>query len=279
MNLSFTKMQGCGNDFVVVDATQQSFNADPQFLASLCDRRFGVGCDQVLVVEAPTRAGVDFNYRIFNPDGSEVGQCGNGARALARFIHDKRLSAKTELVVATRTTQMRLNLQADGLVQVDMGVPRFAAADIPLCVAADADEYALDLGALGIVQFGVANLGNPHAVIRVPDVDTAEVKAIGKALQAQSMFPESVNVGFLQVVSPGFGRLRVYERGAGETLACGSGACAAFVVARKRGWFSEGAELALLGGFLQLKWLGENTSVLMTGPAKNVFTGEFPWPN
>lgn len=277
MNLSFTKMQGCGNDFVVIDATAQAFAPTPALLQKLTDRRFGVGCDQVLVVQAASSPEVDFDYRIFNSDGSEVGQCGNGSRALARFVRERGLSSKPVLKVQTRSARMTLEFLVDGQVRVDMGVPRFAAADIPLQLPA-AERYALEVDGFGRVEFGAVNFGNPHAVLFVDDVDAAAVAALGRALQARKEFNEGVNVGFLQILSPAHARLRVYERGAGETLACGSGACAAFVVAQRAGLLGASARLELRGGALALEWAGEGHATLMTGPAETVFTGEIEWP-
>lgn len=276
--LNFTKMHGCGNDFVVIDATKTPFAPTPALLHRLTDRRFGVGCDQVLVVQAATSSEVDFDYRIFNADGSEIGQCGNGSRALAVFIRAQGLSAKSVLTVQTRSTRMTLQLQADGQVQVNMGVPRFAPETIPLNLPAAA-SYQLDLAGFGGVEFGVVNFGNPHAVLLVDEVDAAPVEALGKALQARSEFPESVNVGFLQIVSSTHARLRVYERGAGETLACGSGACAAFVVAQQKGLLGSAATLELRGGELALRWDGNGHPVWMTGPAEIVYTGKMEWPS
>lgn len=279
MKLPFTKMHGCGNDFVVIDATAAPFRPDAALLHRLTDRRFGVGCDQVLVVQAPSSPEVDFDYRIFNADGSEVGQCGNGSRALAVFIRDRGLSDQAELKVQTRSARMRLALQADGQVTVDMGAPRFAPAEVPLTLP-EAELYALELAGFGRVEFGAVSMGNPHAVILVPDCAGAPVEALGRAVQARAdVFPEGVNVGFLQVQDRGHGRLRVYERGSGETLACGSGACAAHVVARRRGLFDERSRLELTGGALELHWTGVGQSVHMTGPAVTVFTGELEWPN
>ncbi len=278
MTLDFTKMHGCGNDFVVIDATTRPFVPTPGLLQRLTDRRFGVGCDQVLVVQAASSAEVDFDYRIFNADGSEVGQCGNGARALAVFIHTRGLSARRVLGVQTRTTRMQLQLLDDGQVEVDMGVPRFAPADIPLQLPA-ASSYRLELAGFGTVEFGVANFGNPHAVLCVPSVATAPVETLARALQARPEFPEGVNVGFLEVLSPTQARLRVYERGAGETLACGSGACAGFVVGRQKGLLAEAATLELRGGSLRLHWAGEGQPVRMTGPAEIVYTGKMEWPS
>ncbi len=276
--LHFTKMHGCGNDFVVIDAMAAPFVPTPELLHRLTDRRFGVGCDQVLVVQAASSPEVDFDYRIFNADGSEVGQCGNGSRALAVFIRDQGLSDKAMLKVQTRTARMSLQLLSDGQVQVDMGVPRFVAADIPLALP-ESSSYALLLDGFGKVEFGVVNFGNPHAVLLVADIDAAPVEALGKALQARPEFTEGVNVGFLQVVSPARARLRVYERGAGETLACGSGACAAFVVARRNGLLAETATLELRGGELLLHWAGDGHPVQMTGPAETVYTGKLEWPS
>lgn len=278
MKIAFTKMHGCGNDFVVIDATAQPFVPTPELLHKLTDRRFGVGCDQVLVVQTASAPDVDFDYRIFNADGSEVGQCGNGSRALAQFVRARGLSDKSTLKVQTRTARMTLSLLDDGQVQVSMGSPRFAPADIPLALPAAAG-YMLDVQGFGNVEFGVANFGNPHAVLFVVDVDTAPVEALGKALQARAEFPEGVNVGFLQIVSPDRARLRVYERGAGETLACGSGACAAFVIAQRAGLLGGAATLELRGGALTLNWHGEGHPVQMTGPAETVYTGNLEWPN
>jgi diaminopimelate epimerase len=277
MKLRFTKMHGAGNDFVVIDATRERFKATPALLARLTDRRFGVGCDQVLVIESPSRPGIDFDYRIFNADGSEVGQCGNGTRALARYVAEAGLSDKRMLRVATATATMELQRLDDGQVRVDMGAPRWAPAQIPLRLAA-ADRYRVATYD-GPVEFGAANMGNPHAVIQVDDVESAPVEALGRELQMRAdIFPESVNVGFLQVIDRGCGRLRVWERGAGETLACGSGACAAMAVARRWGLFDEAVSLQMRGGTLTLQWRGEDSDpIFMTGPAETVFSGELQW--
>jgi diaminopimelate epimerase len=279
MKLSFTKMHGAGNDFVVIDATRERFKATPELLARLSDRRFGIGCDQVLVIESPSSPGIDFDYRIFNADGSEVGQCGNGTRALARYVHEHGLSDKPKLRVQTSVATMELQRLGGNQVRVDMGAPRFAPAQIPLALP-QAERYRIESARFGVIEFGVANMGNPHAVIVVPDVDTAEVEAIGRELQSRrDVFPESVNVGFLQIVDKNLGRLRVYERGTGETLACGSGACAAAAVGQRWGLFGSRVELQLRGGELLLEWSGRDSeSILMTGPAETVFTGEIEWP-
>lgn len=274
--LRFVKMQGCGNDFVVINAIEQPFTPTAEQIRRLADRRFGVGCDQVLAVHAPTVQGADFDYRIYNADGTEVGQCGNGSRAIARFIYEQGLSDRPRLTVRTRTSQLHLERLESGEVRVDLGRPRFLPADIPLLLP-EQTEYELHLGELGTVRFSVANLGNPHAVVVVEDVDLAPVGAIGQALQQRPEFPESVNVGVLQLVSSTRGRLRVYERGVGETLACGSGACAAFAVARRRGWMTSEATIEMPGGPLTLSWANPEVGVLLSGPVETVFTGEWRW--
>ena len=278
MKLQFTKMHGAGNDFVVINALAAPFKPTAALLHRLTDRRFGVGCDQVLVVQQPSSAEVDFDYRIFNADGSEVGQCGNGTRALARFIREQNISQADVLRVGTATARMTLRHQPDGQVQVDMGAPKLAAADVPLRLA-DALRYSLSIDDFRQFSFGAANMGNPHVVMVVDDVEAAPVHEWGPLLQAQNeVFPEGVNVGFLQIVSATEAKLRVFERGSGETLACGSGACAAHVVARRWGLLAESAEIAMRGGRLTLQWAGEGQPVLMTGPAVTVFTGALEWP-
>lgn len=280
MELSFTKMHGLGNDFVVIDATTTPFDPPPALLAHLADRRFGVGCDQVLVVDPAPDADVDFGYRIYNADGSQVGQCGNGARCLARYIADHGLGSRRSLRVRTRTATLELRLRDDGQVTVDMGAPRFAPAAIPLAAAAESAYYDATLSDGRTVRFGAAGMGNPHAVIAVEDVDAADVAGIGVLLQQHPLWPESVNVGFLHVLDRGQARLRVHERGSGETLACGSGACAAFAVARRWGLLDERARLELRGGPLTLEWTGNDADpVLMTGPATTVFEGRLTWQN
>ncbi|MBI2383095.1 MAG: diaminopimelate epimerase [Gammaproteobacteria bacterium] len=279
MKLPFTKMHGAGNDFVVIDATRERFRPTPELLRLLTERRLGVGCDQVLVVEAPSAPDVDFDYRIFNADGSEVGQCGNGARCLARFVREQGLSHKDSIRVRTRTATMNLAQLADGRVRVDMGVPRLEPAQIPFAAPARAPRYTLTVDGGATVEIGVANMGNPHAVIEVADVDEAPVAEVGAALQKHPAFPERVNAGFLQVVDEGHARLRVYERGAGETLACGSGACAAAVVGRLWGRLGPRVAIRVPGGELEIEWAGEGRPVYMTGPATTVFRGELEWRN
>lgn len=278
MKLAFTKMQGTGNDFVLIDATARRFEADPRLLAQLTDRRYGVGCDQVLVVEAPSAPDVDFDYRIFNADGSEAGQCGNGARALARFVRARGLSRADELSVRTSTTRLRLRLRPDGQVTVDMGVPRLEPKDIPLALGERTPRYSAVLDDGAVVEFGAVSMGNPHAVIRVENVANAPVAELGARLQRHALFPESVNVGFLQVIRRAAVSLRVFERGSGETESCGTGACAAVVVGRLWELLDDSVEVRVRGGTLRVEWPGEGEPVQMTGPAEFVFNGEIEWP-
>ncbi len=278
MKLHFTKMHGAGNDFVVIDATTRRFAPTPALLARLSDRRFGVGCDQVLVVEPPSRSDVDFDYRIFNADGSEVGQCGNGSRALARFVRERGLSSKPAIRVRTQTSVLELSDAGAGRYRVNMGAPQLQPHDVPFTAPARADRYTLTLDGGAPLEIGVVGMGNPHAVIAVDDVDRAPVATLGLALQRHPAFPQSVNVGFLQVLDPANARLRVYERGAGETLACGSGACAAVVIGRLWQQLGERVDVQLRGGTLTIEWAGEAQPVLMTGPAETVFEGTIEWP-
>jgi len=283
MKLQFTKMHGAGNDFVVIDATRRPFTPTPALLHRLADRRFGVGCDQILVVDPPSTTDVDFNYRIFNADGSEVGQCGNGSRALARYVREHGLSDKAAIRVRTATSVLELQQIDADHYRVNMGVPRLAPAQLPFHPVGNATahepRYTLRLDNGEHVEFGAVSMGNPHAVIRVDDLELARVHELGRALQQHPAFPESVNVGFLQVLAPNHVRLRVYERGAGETLACGSGACAAVVVGRLWGMLDASVTVEVRGGRLQIDWAGEQQPVLMTGPAASVFEGEIEWPS
>jgi len=279
MKLSFTKMHGAGNDFVVIDATRTPFRPTPELLARLTDRHFGVGCDQVLVVEPASTPDVDFDYRIYNSDGSEAGQCGNGSRCFAHFVHDKGLSNKDSIRVRTITSVLELRRVEGGLVRVNMGVPRLEPAEIPFNAGPRAERYELRLDDGSEVEFGVANMGNPHAVLEVANVDNTAVAEIGPAIQRNRAFPEGVNVGFLQVHNAAEASLRVYERGAGETLACGTGACAAVVVGRLWGRLAESVNVRVRGGTLKIEWQGEGQPVWMTGPAETVFSGEIEWPN
>lgn len=276
MKLSFTKMHGTGNDFVVIDATRARFRPTPALLRRLTDRRFGVGCDQVLVVEAASQTDVDFDYRIFNADGSEVGQCGNGSRCLARFVAEQGLSDKPRLRVRTSTSILELERRTDGLVTVNMGAPRFEPREIPFDAPSRAARYTREVEGQA-VEFGAVSMGNPHLVIEVADVDRAPVATLGPKMEPHASFPQRVNVGFLQVVSRHRVRLRVFERGAGETLACGSGACAAVAVGRMWGRLDERVTVDVRGGELIIEWSGEGQPMLMTGPAETVFRGELEW--
>ena len=272
MRLQFTKMHGLGNDFVVIDAIAQSVDMTPELSRRLADRRFGVGCDQVLLVEPARLADTDFHYRIFNADGSEVEQCGNGARCFARFVREQGLTRRDTIPVGTAAGAIRLTIQADGQVSVDMGAPRLEPAAIPFLADARAAAYALALEGES-ATIGAVSMGNPHAVLRVDDVDSAPVARLGPAIEHDRRFPNRVNVGFMQILDRGHIRLRVWERGAGETLACGTGACAAAVIGRLQGDLDERVRVELPGGALVIHWPGAGASVTMTGPATRVFDG------
>jgi len=273
MRLKFTKMHGLGNDFVVVDATREPFTLTAPVLRRLADRRFGIGCDQILVVERPRTAGADFHYRIFNADGGEVQSCGNGARCFARFVRDKGLTDKPEIRVETAAGIIVPRVHPDGLVTVDMGVPEFEPERIPFLADRRAPTYALEVGSQRRTIRAVS-MGNPHAVQVVEHVDAAPVDAEGPLIEAHTRFPERVNAGFMQVVDRHAIRLRVYERGAGETLACGTGACAAVVTGISGGLLESPVRVSTRGGDLDITWAGEGAPVLMTGPAETVFEGE-----
>lgn len=272
MEFRFTKMQGLGNDFVMVDAVRQAVQMTPGLARRLADRRFGVGCDQVLVVEPADGPDVDFVYRIFNADGGEVEQCGNGARCFARFVVDCGLTTKREITVRTRGGVIRPRLGDDGRVTVDMGAPRLLPAEVPFVSDSDALVQALEVG--GTTRYITAvSMGNPHAVQVVADVDTAPVSVEGPLIESHPRFPQRVNAGFLQIIDRHNARLRVYERGAGETLACGTGACAAAVAAIQRGLLESPVRVETQGGGLDIAWAGEGRPVWMTGPAETVFAG------
>jgi len=275
MKIHFTKMQGLGNDFVVIDAVRQPVDLSPEQIRHIADRRYGVGCDQVLLATPARRSQADFRYLIFNPDGSQAEHCGNGVRCLARFLDDHGLvsAGRHELVIETVNGLSRVRLCDDGPVTVDMGAPVLEPPQIPFRAPARAREYELEVAGQ-VVRLGAVSMGNPHAVLRVDDVDSAPVETLGPAIEAHHRFPRRVNVGFLQVVTPAHARLRVYERGAGETLACGTGACAAVVSGRLRGWLDEAVDVDLPGGRLVIHWAGEGEHVWMTGPAETVFEGE-----
>ena len=278
MRLKFTKMHGQGNDFVVLDGIRQQVNLTAAQLAFVADRHFGVGCDQILVVEKATRPDVDFRYRIFNADGGEVEQCGNGARCFARFVVDQGLTDKTAIRVETRSGVIVPKLEADGLVTVDMGAPRFEPRDIPFRAERRQLTYRLDVGG-AVRDISALSMGNPHAVQVVDNVDTAPVKIEGPQIEHHPAFPTRVNAGFMQIVDRGTIRLRVYERGAGETLACGTGACAAAVAGVQRGLLDHAVRVQTRGGDLSIRWAGEGEPVLMTGTATTVFSGEINLDN
>lgn len=273
MRLKFTKMQGAGNDFMVIDATATPFALGAPQIRALADRHFGVGFDQLLVIEPPRSPETDFYYRIFNSDGGEVSQCGNGARCFVRYVHDKGLTAKSAIRVETASGIIEPRLQPDGRVTVDMGVPEFGPAKVPFIADRRADVYALEVDGR-TVEIGVVSMGNPHAVQVVDNVDMAPVNEQGPAIEGHSRFPQRVNAGYMQIVDRHGIRLRVYERGAGETLSCGSGACAAAVVGMSRGLLDSPVKVHTRGGELEIAWSGKGRPVLMTGPAATVFEGE-----
>lgn len=285
MKLRFTKMHGAGNDFVVLDATQRPMQLTDEQLRHVADRRFGVGCDQILVIEASRTPGVDFGYRIFNADGSEVEHCGNGSRCFVRYVVDKGLTDKLTVRVQTVNKILELRLRDDGRVTVDMGAPIFDLPEVPFQPdgltprAINGFElWSLALGDGMACEVAVLSMGNPHAVQRVEDVDHAPVGLIGPQVEGHERFPRRVNAGFLQIVSRSEVKLRVYERGSGETLACGTGACAAVVAGIRLGWLDEAVEVHTHGGDLRIEWAGLTqgleASVFMTGPAQTVFEGE-----
>jgi diaminopimelate epimerase len=284
MKLKFTKMHGAGNDFIVVDAVNQQVDLSPGQWARLADRRFGIGADQILIVERPSEEGCDFRYRIFNNDGGEVEQCGNGSRAFVRFVSDKGLTDKRSIRVQTMAGIITPRLEDDGSVTVDMGAPRLEPAKVPF------DSSGLDgvvqgrdtlwpltvraRGAEQTVLVSTVSMGNPHAVQVVDDVDTAPVAETGPQIENHPRFPKRVNAGYLQVLDRGHVKLRVFERGAGETLACGTGACAAVVAGIRRGLLDSPVQVEARGGRLSIAWAGEGQPVYLSGPAETVFEGE-----
>jgi diaminopimelate epimerase len=273
MNLRFTKMHGAGNDFVVLDGVRQSVNLSAAQLRFLADRHFGVGCDQILLVETAQHPDADFRYRIFNADGGEVEQCGNGARCFVRFVHDQGLTHKREIVVETRSGLISPRLEDDGRVTVNMGAPIFDNARIPF--VSDSTDVIQPL-ALGddTVQITALSMGNPHAVQVVEDVVLAPVATQGPLIENHPRFPNRVNAGFMQVIDRKQIRLRVHERGSGETLSCGTGACAAVVAGIRRGLLDQRVNVDTRGGVLSIHWAGDSQPVWMTGPAVSVFEGE-----
>lgn len=269
--IGFSKMHGLGNDFVVIDAVSQPVDLTPQQVRRIADRHFGVGCDQLLVVR-PAQHGADFRYQIFNADGSEVNQCGNGARCFARFVTEKGLTDKSEIRVETGAGELLLILEPDDQVRVNMGIPQFHPAGIPLLADQEQASYVTRIDQQDISFFAVG-LGNPHAVLNVVDAGDAPVAQLGPVLESHPMFPERVNVGFMQKLDEHHIRLRVFERGAGETLACGSGACAAAVCGIEAGMLNSPVTVDLNGGRLIISWSGRGQPVYMSGPAEFVFEG------
>lgn len=272
MHLPFTKMHGLGNDFVVLDAVTRRVELAPAQIQWIARRRLGVGCDQLLVLQAAERSGVDFYFRIFNADGSEVEQCGNGARCLARFVRERGLTDKTQIKLESLAGVISLRLEADSQVTADMGIPVFEPARIPFEAKTQQVVYDLDIGARH-VEVSALSLGNPHAVQVVDELSDAIVSSQGPLIERHPRFPNRVNVGFMQVLDRQHIRLRVHERGVGETLACGSGACAAVVAGCQRGLLADSVEVALPGGLLRVSWSGEGQPVFMTGPTVTAYEG------
>lgn len=273
MQLRFTKMHGLGNDFMVLDLISQHAHIQPKHVRQWGDRKTGVGFDQLLIVETPSTPDVDFRYRIFNADGSEVEQCGNGARCFARFVFDKRLTVKKQIRVETKGGIIELLLKGDGQVRVDMGAPRLQASEIPFVAEAEALSHAVQVEG-ETVELAVVSMGNPHGVLRVADVDQAPVLTLGPKLECHPRFPQKANIGFLQIIDAQRARLRVWERGVGETRACGTGACAAAVAGIRQGWLKSPVSIELPGGLLNIEWDGVGQPVLMTGPATRVYEGQ-----
>jgi len=272
VQLRFTKMHGLGNDFVVIDAISQDVQIKPQLARRLANRHTGIGCDQILIVEPPTHPDVDFTYRIFNADGSEVSQCGNGARCFAKFVRDRKLTGKRHIRVATKAGVLALTVNPDNRIRVEMGVPEFLPERIPMLAQQQASLYPLQAGDQQ-VEVAALSMGNPHAVLLVDDVRAAPVASLGPLIENHEHFPERVNAGFMAVRNRHEIDLRVYERGAGETLACGSGACAATVAGIRQGLLDSPVDVHLLGGTLNIEWTGDGQQVVMTGPATTVFHG------
>ena len=272
MLLKFTKMHGCGNDFMVIDLVSQYSKLKPHLIPQWADRHFGIGFDQLLIVEPPQSPTADFRYRIFNADGEEVEQCGNGARCFALFVRDKQLTNKEHLVVETKGGIIELHVTGNNEVTVDMGLPILEPEKIPFVAEQQAISYEIDVNEQ-ILDISAVSMGNPHSVTIVDNVDTADVETLGPLVENHSCFPQRTNAGFMQIISRSEVRLRVYERGAGETLACGTGACAAVVAGRLRGLLDETVTVHLPGGSRSITWAGEGETVKMTGPGQRVFEG------
>ena len=273
MLLRFTKMHGLGNDFMVIDMVTQHAQLSPRLIRQWSDRHVGIGFDQLLVVEPPGNPDVDFRYRIFNADGSEVEQCGNGARCFARFVQDKRLTAKSQIEVETASGLITLHVRRDGQVTVNMGVPRLSPSEVPFQADSDTLSHALQVGEQTL-EVSALSMGNPHCVTLVEDVDNYPVATLGPLIESHPRFVQRVNAGFLQIVDQHQARLRVYERGVGETLACGTGACAAAVAGIRLGLLRSPVTMRLPGGALKIEWAGDGQPVMMTGPATRVYEGQ-----
>ena len=270
--INFTKMHGLGNDFIVIDAINQHITLTSEQIKFMSNRHFGIGFDQLLLVEKPVSDNADFKYRIFNADGSEVGQCGNGARCFARFVRDNKLSGKNEICVDTNSGQLLLRFTEQDLITVNMGIPRHNPIEIPLLAEQELLLYTVAVNDENI-SFGAVSMGNPHAVIQVENVENASVDSLGNILENHTIFPERANIGFMQIINKNKIKLRVYERGAAETLACGSGACAAVVIGIEQNLLDNEVCVELPGGDLNISWSGRGEPVLMTGPACHVFDG------
>ncbi len=272
MKIQFTKMHGLGNDFMVIDAVNQTISLTGEQIRFLADRHFGIGFDQLLLVEKATSDNADFRYGIFNADGGQVAQCGNGARCFARFVRDKGLNNNNEIRVDTDSGQLILRFTTDNLITVDMGIPKHKPLEIPLLAEQENKYYSAEVN--GIEKaFGAVSLGNPHAVLEVIDIHTAPVLELGSELENHPIFPDRANIGFMQILDKQHIKLRVFERGAGETLACGSGACAAVVIGIEQHLLGNQVTVELPGGQLDVNWEGRNHPVFMTGPAVSVFDG------
>ena len=270
--INFTKMHGLGNDFVVIDAINQQISLTREQIRFIANRNFGVGCDQLLLVEKPVSSNADFKYRIFNADGSEVAQCGNGARCFAHFVRDKKLSDKNEITVDTDAGQLLLRFDENDLITVNMGIPHHDPVNIPLKAQEESRFYSVMVNN-SEKAFGAVSMGNPHAVLQVNDIKSAPVAELGAELESHTFFPERANIGFMQIIDRHHIKLRVYERGAAETLACGSGACAAVVIGIEQNLLDHDVSVELPGGKLKIHWSGRGHPVLMNGPAVSVFEG------
>jgi len=272
LQIYFTKMHGLGNDFVVIDAINQDINLNSEQIRFIANRHFGVGCDQILLVETADEEGIDFRYRIYNADGSEVEQCGNGARCFATFVREQGLTDKKTISVITMSGKIVLQVEDDGQVTVNMGVPVLSPEKIPFIAEQQKNQYAIDISDQTIT-LGAVSMGNPHGVIIVNDIKTAPIETLGPLIQQHEVFPNQANIGFMQILDRQHIKLRVYERGAGETLACGTGACAAVVVGNLQGYLDQSVNVSLLGGELSIYWAGGESPVMMTGPTATLFTG------